>query len=146
MIMSSIDNNRHITGVVKCLYVEFLREMRYNFSRVKAWLQKETVMRVPVRLDRLSVMSVLVLAGFLVVCVGVDFCHDHEAGEESHDLCPACQWNNLHQEDHSSADEIFDILGSSITLIDTRIVSQVLIIPSDDNGKTISTRGPPSSI
>jgi len=102
-------------------------------------------MRVAERQDLLSVMSALVLAGFLVVCAGVDFCHDHEADEESHDLCPACQWNNLHQDDYSGAGEINDILSSNVTLIDTRAASPALIIPSDDNGKTTPSRGPPSS-
>ena len=119
--------------------------MRYNLPRVAAWLQKVTVMRVAERQDLLSVMSALVLAGFLVVCAGVDFCHDHEADEESHDLCPACQWNNLHQDDYSGAGEIYDILGSSITLIDTRVASPALIIPSDVSGKTVPSRGPPPS-
>ena len=90
-------------------------------------------------------MSALVLAGFFVVCAGVDFCHDHEADEESHDLCPACQWNNLHQDDYSGSGEINDILDSNVTLIDTRAASPVLIIPSDVDVKTIPSRGPPSS-
>ena len=102
-------------------------------------------MRVVMGHDRLSFMSAMVLAGFLMVCAGVDFCHDHEADDEPHDLCPACQWNNLHQDDYSGASEINDILDSNVTLIDTRAASPVLIIPSDDNGKTILSRGPPSS-
>ena len=119
--------------------------MRYTLRRVIEQLQKVTVQRVTTRQDWLKVMSALVLTGFLVVCAGVDFCHDHEADEESHDLCPACQWNNLHQDDHSGSGEIYDILGSNVTLIDTRSASPVLIIPSDVDGKTIPSRGPPSS-
>jgi len=119
--------------------------MRYDLSRVAAWLQKVTVMRVAMRYDRLNIMSALVLASFLTVCAGVDFCHHHEIDEEPHDLCPACQWNNLHQDDYSGAGEIHDIIGSSITLISAWAASQVLIIPSDVSGKTVPSRGPPAS-
>jgi hypothetical protein len=125
--------------------VELFRVMRYYLQCILAKLQKVTVMRVAMRHDRLSVMSALVLAGFLTVCVGVDFCHDHEADNEPHDMCPACQWNNLHQDDYSGAGEIYDILGSSITFIDTRAASPTLIIPSDVSGKTVPSRGPPPS-
>ena len=98
------------------------------------------------RYDRVSVMSALVLAGFLTVCVGVDFCHHHEADNEPHDMCPACQWNNLHQDDYSGAGDICEMPGNSITLISTWAASQVLIIPSDVSGKTVSSRGPPPSV
>jgi hypothetical protein len=116
-------------------------------SRIAARLQKVTVLRVATRYDRLSIMSALVLAGFLTVCVGVDFCHDHdcESDAEPHDMCPACQWNNLHQDDYSGAHEICEMPGNSITLISNWAASQVLIIPSDVSGKTVPSRGPPSS-
>lgn len=125
--------------------VVLLQAMQYNLRRVAERLQKVKVLRVATRHDWLRVMSALVLAGFFVVCAGVDFCHDHEADEEPHDMCPACQWNNLHQDDYSGSGEINDILDSNVTLIDTRAASPVLIIPSDVDVKTIPSRGPPSS-
>jgi len=90
-------------------------------------------------------MSLLVFACFFIACGAVDFCHDHEPDDESHDLCPACQWNNLHQDDYSGEGEIYGVLKDGITFIGTRTASPVLFLLSDFNKDSILTRGPPAS-
>lgn len=113
--------------------------------RVAARSKKATVIVTISRLNRLCLMVVLLLLGFLVVCAGVDFCHHHDIDDGCHDFCPACQWNNLRQDDYSGAAEICDILESRITPIRTRAVTHELAVPSDVSVKTIPSRGPPCS-
>jgi hypothetical protein len=86
------------------------------------------------------------LAGYLAVSVSVDLLHNHEPSFEFHDNCPACQWNALHQDDFSQAGSLLNLLNDPLCCVGQEYYILSLIIPSECQDFSCSSRAPPQPV
>jgi len=58
--------------------------------------------------NRQITLLISFLTCYLFLSLFVEFFHDHEADLRFHDNCPACQWENQHQDNHSEFQTVLE--------------------------------------
>ena len=93
----------------------------------------------------LHYLLLLCLAQFLVICLGFELFHNHEPDFEFHNDCPACQWQNLYQDDYSQAGQILAALDDPLFMIAQERYGDLLALPGEEHSFPYSSRAPPQS-
>jgi hypothetical protein len=100
-------------------------------------------MKASFRSREFHFLLLVFLSYFLVVSGGVDFFHNHEPDTDFHDNCPACQWQNMYQDDFSGAARILIDQTDPLSLLGYDYYYHSLIITSECSGFSCLSRAPP---